>query len=214
MSGDAESAASLCQTTAAVSQDMKQRAAALIRLAAIQKHRDKYEQGLSILRSVEEELEIQKPVDLGLLYWARYQRGVLLLAANRHTEAEKVLQEVVEQAGTDDHRTSARHQLGVIALLRGQYKQAEQLFRECLKEREPASFRRAFEYRRIAEACARDGRKPEAIRALKEGIRIARRSGFTRYQQEILKTATELGFAANLFSPESSHSGLDKGGLR
>jgi hypothetical protein len=53
--------------------------------------------------------------------------------------------------------------------------------------------RRAFEYRRIAEAWALDGRKDEAIAALKEGYSLARKSGFKRYEQEILNTASRLG---------------------
>jgi tetratricopeptide (TPR) repeat protein len=193
MSGEFDSAATVCQAVAAVTPHAKQRPAALIRLAAIYEHGNRPRDGLKLLRQLEKELLEEKPVDLNLLYWARYQTGVLLLAVNEIQDAESVLREIANNAPSSDHRTSAQHQLGVVALRNGQYREAQRLFKACLNDRPADSFRRAFEYRRIGEASARDGRHQEAIRALKEGISIARRSGFTRYVQEILKTASELG---------------------
>jgi len=193
MSGEAGSAASICEALVTISLDAKQRAAASIRLAAIYEHQNLADKGLRILEKLEKELETGDPVDLDLLYWTRYQAGVLFLALDRLKEGERVLRDTAKKAPSQDHRTSARHQLGVIALRRGRYPEARRLFKACLDERPAASFRRAFEYRRIAEANALDGLKGEAIAALKEGIRVARTSGFKRYEQEILKTASQLG---------------------
>jgi tetratricopeptide (TPR) repeat protein len=192
MSGEADAAAALCQALVAIVRDVKQRAAALIRLAAIRGHQGKHAEGLKLLDLLETELRAQKSPDLSLLYWTKYQVGVLLLGINRMDQAETILQKVADNAPGENHRTSARHQLGVVALRRGQYREAQRLFTACLKNRSAGSFRCAFEYRRLGEAYARDGRKHEAIRALKEAIRIARASGFKRYEQEVLRTASEL----------------------
>ncbi len=193
MCGEADSAAALCESLAAITPNPKQRAAALIRLAAINEHRNIAERVLKILDKLEKELKAQSPPDLNLLNWGRYQAGVLRLAVNRIDEAEETLEDVAHNAPAAEQRISARHQLGIVALRRGNYSEARRLFNACLCERPASSFRRAFDYRRIGEASALDVRKGEAITALKAGIRVAQRAGFERYVQEILKTASRLG---------------------
>jgi len=148
---------------------------------------------LSRLSALRKRLESQKPFNSDVYYWACYQTGVLLVTSHRFAEAAVMLRRVEKGAASEDQKTSARHQLGVIALSKGRYREAERLFRACLLCRPPGSFRRAFEYRRIAEACALDGRKVEATDALKSALQSARRSKLIRYEREIAKVALKFG---------------------
>lgn len=146
-------------------------------------------------------------------WWVRYQRGVVRgrlaerecrrtfgrvnLVARDHLErARAELLEVVK-AGSGSLRIAAQHQLGVLALLEGKndagmLQNALEIFESCREERlalrssaHTPTFREAYEYRRIGQVTAMQGRAKDSETAFRKAIEIAREVDHVRLIQEI-----------------------------
>lgn len=196
--GNADSAAVFCQLAVEMAADSTQKALASIRLAEFYGHLNKPAKGLKILYALEQELKARVSEESSLLFWARYQIGVLLLCTDEIGRAKVILRNVRDKAPSRVQRTSAKHQLANAALRGGAHRQAEKLFRDCLGERSPKSHRRAFEYHGLGEALAHQrDRRGDAVAAFREALLIARCANFHRYVAKIIETVTRLGLASD-----------------
>lgn len=176
-------------------------------LATVYDHVQQWDRAIERLNEC---LDLNKSIlPVGTQVRARYQRAVIrrtqledvihrTLGRLGQQQLEEAIRPIVEDLDAALHdadesmKVSLAHQRGVLELLKGRHDIALSLFESCLKERtreqdaspnEQSRHRIAYEYRRIAQCLALQGRDP--TEALNQASSIAKQTQHQRLLHEV-----------------------------
>jgi tetratricopeptide (TPR) repeat protein/8-oxo-dGTP pyrophosphatase MutT (NUDIX family) len=162
-------------------------ATAHIRLAYVLEHLDRPKEGLDLVEQLIAEPEAEERY--GRNYrWAQHHQAICLRRLYRYREAKEVL-EMIHSAGIrgEGLTTGPLHQLGIIDLELGRLDRAHVRFKRCrrLRGTDPWNRRRAYEYRRLGQVYALEGRFDQSRRAFERAVEISINCGDRRYLRHI-----------------------------